>query len=35
LSLGNFGQIWADFAALVVGDNMPKLWLKSLKSHNF
>jgi hypothetical protein len=30
-----FGQFWADFAALAVADSMPKVWLKSLKSHNF
>jgi hypothetical protein len=30
-----FGQIWADFAALTVVDNMPQLGLKSLKPHNF
>jgi hypothetical protein len=33
--LANFWQFWADFAALVVGDNMPEFWLKSLKPHNF
>jgi hypothetical protein len=31
----SFGQFWAEFAALVVADNMPKFWLKSLKPHNF
>jgi hypothetical protein len=34
-NLGSFGQIWAEFAALVVADSMPKFWLKSLKLHNF
>jgi hypothetical protein len=29
LELIVFGQIWADFAALAVADNIPKLWLKS------
>jgi hypothetical protein len=24
-----FLQFWADFAALVVADSMPKVWLKS------
>jgi hypothetical protein len=24
-NFGSFGQIWADFVALVVVDNMPKL----------
>jgi hypothetical protein len=33
--LGNFGQIWADFATLAVADNMPELQLKFLKPHNF
>jgi hypothetical protein len=33
--LSSFGQILADFAALAVADNMPKLQLKSLKPHNF
>jgi hypothetical protein len=33
--LGNFDQIWADFAALAVADSMPELQLKSLKPHNF
>jgi hypothetical protein len=28
-NFGKFGQFWADFAALAVADNMPKLWLKS------
>jgi hypothetical protein len=28
-SLGNFGQFWADFAALAVADSMPQLGLKS------
>jgi hypothetical protein len=32
---GNFGQFWAEFAALAVADSMPKLGLKSLKPHNF
>jgi hypothetical protein len=32
---GSFGQFWAEFAALTVADCMPKLWLKSLKPHNF
>jgi hypothetical protein len=27
--LGNFGQIWADSAALTVVDSMPQLGLKS------
>jgi hypothetical protein len=26
---GSFGQIWADFAALIVTDIMPQLGLKS------
>jgi hypothetical protein len=30
-----FWQFWADFAALAVADSMPKVWLKSLKPHNF
>jgi hypothetical protein len=30
-----FWQFWTDFAALAVADSMPKLWLKSLKPHNF
>jgi hypothetical protein len=34
-NFGCFGQFWADFAALAVADSMPKVWLKSLKSHNF
>jgi hypothetical protein len=33
--LALFGQFWAEFAALAVADCMPKLWLKSLKPHNF
>jgi hypothetical protein len=33
--LGNFGQIWANFATLAMADSMPELRLKSLKSHNF
>jgi hypothetical protein len=32
---GSFGQFWADFVGLAVADSMPKVWLKSLKSHNF
>jgi hypothetical protein len=28
-NLGSFGQIWAEFAALAVADNMPKDHLKS------
>jgi hypothetical protein len=32
---GSFGQFWADFAALAMADNMPKLRLKSKKPHNF
>jgi hypothetical protein len=27
--LGNFGQIWANFATLAMADSMPKLHLKS------
>jgi hypothetical protein len=27
--LANFGQFWADFAALTVADSMPQLGLKS------
>jgi hypothetical protein len=27
--LGNFGQFWAEFAALTVADSMPQLGLKS------
>jgi hypothetical protein len=27
--LGNFGQFWADFAALTMADSMPQLGLKS------
>jgi hypothetical protein len=26
---GKFGQFWADFAALTVADNLPRLGLKS------
>jgi hypothetical protein len=32
---GSFGQFWAEFAAMAMADCMPKLWLKSLKPHNF
>ena len=31
---GKFWQFWADFVALAVAVRMPKVWLKSLKSHN-
>jgi hypothetical protein len=31
-NFGNFGQIWADFAALAVADSMHA---KILKPHNF
>jgi hypothetical protein len=34
-NLGSFGRIWAEFAAMVVADCMPELWLKSLKAYNF
>jgi succinate-acetate transporter protein len=34
-NFGSFGQFWADFAALAVVDNVPKLRLKSLKPHKF
>jgi hypothetical protein len=34
-NFGCFGQFWAEFAAMAVADSMPKLWLKSLKPHNF
>jgi hypothetical protein len=33
-NFGNFGQFWADFAALTVANSMPQLGLKSLKPHN-
>jgi hypothetical protein len=28
-NFGSFGQIWANFIALTVADNMPQLGLKS------
>jgi hypothetical protein len=28
-NFGNFGQIWANFAALTMADSMPQLGLKS------
>jgi hypothetical protein len=31
---GNFGQFWAEFAALTVAESMPKAELKFLKLHN-
>jgi hypothetical protein len=31
---GNFGQVWAEIAALTVAESLPKVWLKSLKPHN-
>jgi hypothetical protein len=34
-NFGSSGKIWVDFAALVVANCMPELWLKSLKPHNF
>jgi hypothetical protein len=34
-NFGSFGQFGANFVALVVADSMPKVWLKSLKPHNF
>jgi succinate-acetate transporter protein len=34
-NFGSFGQFWAEFAAMAMADSMPKLWLKSLKPHNF
>jgi hypothetical protein len=34
-NFGSFGQFWVEFAALAVANCMPKLWLKSLKPHNF
>jgi hypothetical protein len=34
-NIGNFGQFWANFAALAVANIMPKLWMKYLKPHNF
>jgi hypothetical protein len=33
-NFGNFGQFWADFAALTVANSMPQHGLKSLKPHN-
>jgi hypothetical protein len=30
-----FWQFWANFAALAMVDNMPEVWQKSLKPHNF
>jgi hypothetical protein len=30
-----FWQFWANFASLAVDDNMPEVWLKSLKPHSF
>jgi hypothetical protein len=35
LSLGRFGQFWAEFAALTVAESLPEARLKSLKPHNF
>jgi hypothetical protein len=32
--LGNFGQIWVEFAALTVVESMPKARLKYSKPHN-
>jgi hypothetical protein len=31
---GSFGQFWAVFAAFMVAESLPKVWLKSLKLHN-
>jgi hypothetical protein len=33
--LDSFGQNWAEFAAFIVAENMPKLELKSSKPLNF
>jgi hypothetical protein len=27
-------QFWAEIAALTVAESMPKVWLKSLRTHN-
>jgi hypothetical protein len=32
--LGSFGQVWAEIAALIVAESLPKVWLKILKPHN-
>jgi hypothetical protein len=32
--LADFGQFWAKIAALTVAEGLPKVWLKSSKSHN-
>ena len=34
-NFGNSRQFGANFVALVVADSMPKVWMKSLKLHNF
>jgi hypothetical protein len=31
---GSFGQFWAEIAVLTVAGSLPKVWLKSLKTHN-
>jgi hypothetical protein len=31
---GSFGQFWAEIAALIVAESLPKASLKSLKPHN-
>ena len=31
---GSFGQFWAEIAAFIVAESLPKDWLKSLKPHN-
>jgi hypothetical protein len=33
-NLGSFGQIWPEFAALIVVEGMPKVGLKTLKPSN-
>jgi hypothetical protein len=30
----DFGQFWAEIAALTVAESLPEVWLKSLKPHN-
>jgi hypothetical protein len=32
--LGSFEQFWAETAALIVAESLPKVWLKSSKPHN-
>jgi hypothetical protein len=31
---GQNWQFWAEFAALIMAESLPKVWLKSLKPHN-